>query len=398
MPRAFTRAAITVLVAVIIAAVFVAVTVTRHANEAQSRLQQDVVMRGADAISLGFNTALKREWDSLHAVARAIDGATPADINDFMDAVVAAGGRVAWAGVADLNGTIISGSHRLREGQDVSERRWYREGLRRPAVGNAFDSRSLARDENDKPQSLLNLSTPIRDAKGETIGVAVYSLRMAWVASYLATAKEELRIDVVVQDRRGRTLVDTRPEPAPLPENAAAAASFGADAAGAFRLLRDTEGLYAFTPSFVGESLPDFGWRVFAVLDQSSHLDLLPSLLRDIILAVAIAATFVLGATMMVLRLLLRPLECLTDTAADVAAGSLVYPVESRSSREASDLSRALARIQAELATLRARESARDTRYLGVAAGRPDPEGTGRVYRERPEAPAADWMPRKRAS
>ncbi len=351
LPRAFFWIAATLIVSVLCAALFVAYTVTQRSNLAQQQLRHDIVLRGADAVGLSFNTALKREWDSLHAVARNISNSSKPEIDGFMDAVAQTGGQVAWSGFADLGGKIVSGSNRLREGQDVNERRWFREGLRQPNVGNVFASSSLEQDDNDRKQRLLNLSTPVLDEQtGEVTGVVIYSLRMAWVQSFLTRAREQLNIDVVVQNRDGETIVDTRDTARVLPEAAVAQASLGRDLPGTFQLLDQADGLYAFSPNFVSDELPDFGWRVFAVLDPSKLINVVPQLLQSSVIAVSIAAIFVLLATLTVARVVLRPLEDLVTTATGMAEAEFSYPRESRSSREAVDLSRALARIQATLA------------------------------------------------
>ncbi|UOA20970.1 hypothetical protein DSM14862_03809 (plasmid) [Sulfitobacter indolifex] len=351
LPRAFFWIATTLIVSVLCAALFVAYTVTQRSNLAQQQLRHDIVLRGADAMGLSFNTALKREWDSLHAVARNISNSSKPEIDGFMDAVAQTGGQVAWSGFADLGGKIVSGSNRLREGQDVNERRWFREGLRQPNVGNVFTSSSLEPDDNDRKQRLLNLSTPVFDEQtGEVTGVVTYSLRMAWVQSFLTRARERLNIDVVVQNREGETIVDTRDTARELPEAAVAQASLGQDLPGTFQLLDQADGLYAFSPNFVSDELPDFGWRVFAVLDPSKLINGVPQLLQSSVIAVSIAAIFVLIATLTVARVVLRPLEDLVTTATGMAEAEFSYPRESRSSREAVDLSRALARIQATLA------------------------------------------------
>lgn len=351
LPRAFFWIATALIVSVLCAALFVAYTVTQRSNLAQQQLRHDIVLRGADAVGLSFNTALKREWTSLHAVARNIGNASKSEMDDFMDAVAQTGGQVAWAGYADLDGEIVSGSNRLREGEDVNERRWFREGLRQPNVGNVFASNSLERDDNDRKQRLLNLSTPVFDDQtGEVTGVVIYSLRMAWVQSFLTRAREQLNIDVVVQNRDGETIIDTRETARDLPEAAVAQASLGRDLPGAFQLLDQTDGLYAFTPNFVSDELPDFGWRVFAVLDTRNLINVMPELLRSSVIAVSIAAIFVLLATLAVARAVLRPLEDLVTTATGMAKADFDFPRESLSSREAVDLSRALARIQATLA------------------------------------------------
>ncbi|WP_418593182.1 cache domain-containing protein [Ponticoccus sp. (in: a-proteobacteria)] len=387
-PRAITWIATALLLSVLCAALFVAFIVTQRSTLAQQHLRHDVVLRGADAVALSFNTALKREWGSLHAVAGNISNASKSETNDFMDAVPQAGGQVAWAGVADLDGRILSGSGRAREGEDVSQRRWYREGLRHPSVGNVYASNSLQ-------QSLLNLSTPVRDKdSGEVTGVLVYSLRMDWVENFLTLAREQLKIDVVVQNREGETLVDTRDVARSLPEAAVAQARLGRDLAGNFYLLDQTDGIYAFSPNFISDDLPDFGWRVFAVLDSSSLINVMPQLLRTSVLAVSLAAGFVLIVTLIAARIVLRPIEDLVGTAAAMAEGEFSYPRESRSSREAITLSQALTRIQGTLALLQKRKAGRDTPSLrdgGEGGDGPRPnEG------DAPDHPQdATWQPRQ---
>jgi len=233
----------------------------------------------------------------------------------------------------------------------VNERRWFREGLRQPNVGNVFASSSLERDDSDRKQRLLNLSTPVFDEQtGEVTGVVIFSLRMAWVESFLTRAREQLNIDVVVQNREGEIIVDTRDTIRDLPEAAVAQASLGRDLPGTFQLLEQAEGLYAFSPNFVSDELPDFGWRVFAVLDPSKLTDVMPQLLQTSVIAVSIAVIFVLLSTLSVARVVLRPIEDLVTTATEMVEADFNYPRESRSSQEAVDLSRALARIQASLA------------------------------------------------
>lgn len=374
-PRAIVWISTALLVSVLSAALFVAYVVTQRSDLAQQQLRHDIVLRGADAIGLSFNTALKREWDSLHAVARNISGSTKSEIDDFMDAVAQTGGQVAWSGVADLDGTIISGSKRLREGQDVSERRWFREGLRHPNVGNVFASNNLARDGNDQKPWLLNLSTPVRDVEtGEVTAVLVYSLRMAWVQSFLTRARERLHIDVVVQNREGDTLVDTRDAARDLPKAAVAQASLGRTLSGSFHLLEQADGLYAYSPNFVSDELPDFGWRVFAVLDPNNLIDVMPQLLRSSVIAVTIAALFVLIVTLLAARIVLRPLEDLATTAAGMAEGDFEYPVESRTSRESITLSRALTRIQGSLALQQSMKTDQGGPSLRVLSGNADVE------------------------
>ena len=385
--RASTRIALIVLASIICAAVFVGVTVSRQAADAQRKLQQDIVLRGGDAIGLSFNNALKREWDSLQAVARNVGTASREQTNEFMDAIAQTGGQVAWAGIADLSGKIISGSNRLREGEDVSERRWYQDGLRGPNVGNVHNTTSLKRAGEETGEPLLNLSTPIYGSEtGEVVGVVVYSLRMAWVSSFLSQAREQLNVDIVVQNREGETLVDTRDEPTALPEAAVMQAGLGQSSAGAFRMVDDTGGLYAFSSNFVSDALPDFGWKVYALLDREGVTNVLPGLLQKAIIAIAIAALFVLGMTILTLRLVLRPFEKLTATAVQMANGNEVYPIETRASREAIMLSRALVLIQGKMQ--------KASRFRGEGAPVLEMLRPSTTASE-PDAAQTDWQPRR---
>ncbi|WP_171060430.1 cache domain-containing protein [Poseidonocella sp. HB161398] len=388
IPRATFSAAMAVLLATLAAAVFVAGSVSVAVRNSQEESQRAIMLRGSEAVALSFNTALKREWDSLHAVAANIGSSSPDEIADFMDAVSATGGQVAWAGVASTEGTIISGSNRLREGQDVSQRRWFREGLRRPNVGGVFRSASLPGGTDGEPEALLNLSTPVKNADGETIGVLVYGLRMAWVNGFLRQAREQLGIDIVVLDDAGDTLVDTRDDPQSLPEDVIASARLGQMTAGRFSMLDGGTGAYAYNPDFIQQGLPDFRWNAFAVLDKSRLTNVLPDLIRNLGVVVTVAALFVLAAVTISMRLLLGPIESLADTAREVAKGNFAFPVETASSREAATLSIALAKIQVELAGLRVnRPTSRGKGALKLLFDR-DRDATAPGTAAEPDAPA----------
>ncbi len=124
-----------VLVAATAAAIF---GVRWQAQEYQVSLQRELGLRGAQALAQTFNKAISREWDSLRAVAGRTAYAEVAEMQEFSNAVVQAGGQIAWAGFASPDGEIIAGSRGERVGQDVSQRNWFRSGFRGETVGTAF--------------------------------------------------------------------------------------------------------------------------------------------------------------------------------------------------------------------------------------------------------------------
>ncbi|OWY05288.1 hypothetical protein B6V75_03970 [Thioclava sp. F1Mire-8] len=344
----FLRTAMAMVLVVAATAVFVAKIVSDRAHEYQVAIEHKLVLRGSDAIALSFNTALTREWDSMHAVARALGSATQDDIDRFMDAVSRTGGQVAWAGFAAPDGTIISGSNGYDVGKNVSSKRWFRDGIRVPSIDSITEV--ITNAQTGEPERYLNLSTPVKGANGQKAGVLVYRVRIAWVRSFLFEASKELGIDVVVQDINGDTVIDTRHHGTPLPDNLTSGASLRSKSSGVFHIVDDKNGeTYAFAPNFVEDELPNFGWRVFAVLRRDNVSTDLPMLTQVTLATVAAAALCMLIVTLVFLKLLLRPVERLARDAKSIADGNYVFPEEATSSREAASLSSALAIIQSKL-------------------------------------------------
>lgn len=350
----FARTVLAITLIVAIAAFFVTQLVSERAASFQKLIEHNMVLRGSDAVALSFNTAFTREWDSIHAVAKSIDTMSQADLDHFTDAVAKTGGQVAWAGFATPDGTIRSGSNRIGEGDNVSSKNWFRDGLRAPSISRILETASALNPETGLHEKYLNLSTPVFSAGGQTLGVVMYRLRIEWVKSFLLNASHKLGIDVIVQDDEGNSIVDTRGIRHVLPSNLVSAAAVRSKTSDAFHFVQGSDGsAYAFTSSFIWDHLPDFGWRVFAVLRDENMSSALPALTKDTLWIVGIAAIAMLTVTFVCLRLLLHPIERLAHAAKSLADGKLVFPDEATSSREAISLSSALAIIQSQMISLR---------------------------------------------
>ncbi|WP_353472117.1 cache domain-containing protein [Salipiger sp. H15] len=339
-----------VLVSATAAAIF---GIRWQAQEYQVQLQRELGLRGAQALAQTFNKAITREFDSLRAVAERTAYSDPAEMQDFANAVTRAGGQIAWAGFASPDGLVIAGSHGERVGDDVSERNWFRSGFAGETVGNAY----VRNEGKDDEVSLINISMPVKDSFGDTQAVAVYSLRMSWVQEYMSEAAKELDLAALIRDRKGRTLVDTRPDPeAELPARVEGLILAGRPDADRTRLHRSDAGhLYAVLPNFTLDTMPGFGWTLIVDVREDSFGAALPDFMRMINLIIAGISLTVLIAVSVLFRYLTRPFQRLIRTATALADGQMVYPREEQSTRESMLLSAVLARLQTQIQSLRAK-------------------------------------------
>lgn len=343
-----------VLAVVLVAATGAAVFGIRwQAQEYQVQLQRELGLRGAQALAQTFNKAISREWDSLRAVAsRTVDAEAP-EMQDFANAVVRAGGQIAWAGFASPDGVIIAGSHGERVGDDVSQRNWFRSGFMGETVGTAYTKN----EGTDAEVTLINMSMPVKDSFGDTQAVAVYSVRISWVATYMADAAKELDLFAMIRDRKGQTLVDTRAEAGTaLPARVEGLILAGKPGADRTELHRSDAGhLYAVLPNFTLNSMPGFGWTLIVDVPEDTFGGAFPQFMRNINLILIAVGLGILASTLLLFRHLTRPFLRLIRAATALADGQMVYPKEEQSTRESMLLSAVLARLQTQMQSLRAK-------------------------------------------
>jgi len=316
----------------------------QHAREFETRVETDHAIRGAKALRLAVSRALEREWESLQAVADQIALKEDDEVRAFADAVVLAGGRVAWAGLADLSGTIRVGSNGLREGTAVSGASWYRRGLRAPFFGELTSS---ATDQAHDRKDVLNIAVPIKSPEGQIRGVYTYSLKVSWLRDYVRAAADELGLLAYVVDQRGHAIFgpdqETRVSLTP--------ASLGSLSLniGSAQIIEDEEGvknIYALAPELaVGNAPPTRLSVVVRVPPASYGQDA-----SELSVAMWVSLLSLLGLlgvfSILFTRHFVRPLERLTGIAREIAEGAEPYPEEYHSSRESEQLSHALSRIQ----------------------------------------------------
>ena len=318
--------------------------IQQHARSFETRVESENAMRGVKALRLAVSRALEREWESLQAVAGQISAMENEEIRAFTDAVLVAGGRVAWAGLADLSGTIRVGSNGRREGTSVSSTDWYRQGLRGPFFGDITSSNPHAAHEQ---KDVLNIAVPVKSADGDVTGVYVYSLKASWLQDYVQAAADDLGLLAYVVDKRGRSIFPAEQQTSvDLTPASLSSLSLNIESAQVVEDANGNRNIYAVAPELTVGNAPPTGLSVVARVPPASF----GQDVSDLSVAMWISLLSLLGVlgafSILFTRHFVRPLERLTETAREIADGKEPYPEEFNSSRESEQLSHALSRIQ----------------------------------------------------
>jgi len=298
-----------------------------------------------------------REVDGLAAMA-ASDGGPNGAFRIRLDTVKKLNDRLSWLGVAGPDGRVAAAADGALEGQDVSERAWFRNGLDGPFAGDVREAVLLQRllsptGEAGEPLRILDFSKPMRRAADGAVS-GVVGAHVSWnpVRDLVRDAARPERADILLVSRDGTVIVG----PAGL-EGARVHSLRGVIAAGQGVAAAAEEEwpdggrhLSVTVPVPGYRNMPGFGWSL--ILRQPSAVAHAPARemaarLLPPMLSVSLA---LLVAGLLLARALARPLSGLAAAAEAMAMGRLDEPVpERRDHREAAALSAALARLQSAL-------------------------------------------------
>ena len=286
------------------------------------------------------------DWRDLQVVAtRAAEA--PLTLRPVLDGMRGDGTRVSWAGVADTAGRVVAASGGLLDGADVSERPWFRQGLRGGFAGDVHDAVLLAQllgADGAEPLRFIDLALPVRDTAGEIIGVAAVHIDAAWLRETLRETGEMLEVDLFLIGADG--IVVAGPSDAGEPTLLAAAR---AGAAMEGRAEWPDGGTYfaSLVPEVGYADLPSFGWRLAGRIRADAFRPGMAALATGASITALIALALLAGLTALFVAIYVRPLGHLARAAERMAEGAEDYPPELGSTREAATLSAALARLQA---------------------------------------------------
>jgi signal transduction histidine kinase len=111
------------------------------------------------------------------AAARTVRNAMP--LQQAFAALIAEYPDQGWIALADETGTVIAGDGTLREGTSVTAAPWFSSGRTRPWIG-IIETDADGVQGHRSPPLLGDLSLPLRDAAGHTLGVIAAHLAWRW--------------------------------------------------------------------------------------------------------------------------------------------------------------------------------------------------------------------------
>ncbi|GGF48603.1 diguanylate cyclase [Azorhizobium oxalatiphilum] len=193
----------------------------------------------------------------------------PAQLRAVLDQLESTMDYFAWIGFARPDGTVVAASKGMLEGVSVAARPWFRDGLKRPAVGDVHEALLLAKllrpaDYKGEPDRFVDIAFPVRSRDGRLLGVIGAHLAFDWAEGLRRTAlAARPDTEVMVLSREGTVLlgqsIGTRPFAPDVLARMKAAPS------GAF--VADQDGhrwLTGFAAADGEQDYPGLGWIVVA--------------------------------------------------------------------------------------------------------------------------------------
>ncbi|GGF73970.1 hypothetical protein GCM10011402_28250 [Paracoccus acridae] len=293
---------------------------------------------------------LERDWRDLLALAQRVPQLNPEELGHMLTGASGDGSRISWLGYADLGGTVVAATNGLLEGQDVSQRPWFRGGLNGGFAGDVHDAVLLAQllgGEGGEPLRFIDLALPVLDQNGNPAGVLGLHINAAWLTNELRASAQLYGLDLYLLNPAGDVSATSANEtPSAGEMQILRAAQTGIEAGGRERWPDGRDYFSTVVPQVTHGELPNFGWRMIGRLEAGRlpfGIDLMQSGAHWALLAM-IAGIGLL--TLAFVRAVMVPLSRLAASAERIADGSQEYPAISRGTREASQLSLALMRLQ----------------------------------------------------
>jgi len=142
------------------------------------------------------------------AAARTVHAAAP--LERAFAILVAQYPEEGWIALADETGTVIAGGGSFREGTSVIAAPWFSNGRERPWVGIIESGDAV---NGSRSPLLGDLSLPLRDAAGRTVGVVAAHLTWRWATRDLLrlSAGLEPSAQTLILDADGRVMVGPKP-------------------------------------------------------------------------------------------------------------------------------------------------------------------------------------------
>lgn len=255
-----------------------------------------------------------------------------------------------WVGYVDTEGRVLAATDEILEGVSIAERPVFKEGMKGSFIGDVHDAVLLAKllpNPTGEPLQFVDISMPIRDESGETIGVLAAHLSWEWskqvqdsiLAPQQAWNKE---LDLFIVSKSNATVLLGPPEMVGKPLKLNTVSLAQEDKTG-WELVTWPDGKsyltgYAYGGGYL--SYPGLGWTVLVRQPESVAFTPLLNLRQNFILTGIIAAILFAGLGWQVASRISRPIRELTETADQLRNGQAVEIQEYREFYDIYSLSR----------------------------------------------------------
>lgn len=268
----------------------------------------------------------------------------------------------AWIGITDAEGNILVGTDGLLVGKNVAKRDWFLSGSQTLHFGDAHDAFLLAQmmpkpKWDDLPLRLVDVSAPMRNDRGEFIGVICGHLSLDWAFEARNHILDQLsgqNLDLVVVNKEGKVFMGTPSLPS-LAVDLSQLKVLQGDQKVTTDIESWADGKRYLTVAAKEQGFdhyPGMGWTIIARKSEAEVFKKaveLNWLLSGLIL---LSTFFFIVVISRIISRQLRPLEQISEAAEQIGNHDLSTPLPSPNGRgELAVLARNLARLVGQLQT-----------------------------------------------
>ncbi|MEI4487816.1 cache domain-containing protein [Frigidibacter sp. MR17.14] len=325
---------------------FTLLVVLRFGGSVQDEAAQRAVNARTASAAQDLGREFETAWRGLVWLGKT-DVETDSDrLRSMLDFAVGDGRMIRWAGYAGADGVVRASSGGLLEGADVSQRPWFQAGIQNPFAGDVHEAVLLASKLGGENLRFVDLAVPAQ-AGDLSQGVFAYHIDMAWLTRALDALARVRQLDLILVSRDGKIVYSTAPGEDPGQSGVLRAAAAGVPASG-IETWSDG-GRYAASTALrvVPDDMPNFGWRLVGRVDPTVFSPEYSNIYKRIGQLVFVACSILLFGAVLFVRVAIRPIERLTNSAYRIAAGKSEYPPEETGTVQARRLSAALAKLHA---------------------------------------------------
>lgn len=241
----------------------------------------------------------------------------------------------AWLGVIDAQGTVVQAVDGILQGQSVAQRPWFIAARSGVYVGDVHDAllleQLLPKPPSGEPLRFIDYAAPLRNARGELIGVVGAHVHWRWATQTVQAAFDQNpaaktgRAEILITNAQGQVLY-----PQALANQLQLPAALATHTGERHRQVRWDDGRDYLTSVAAVDSRTsqNLGWRVVVRQPVETALESAHAL-RNRLLALGLVAALVFGLVARRLaRLFSRPIEQLADAARRIERGdsAAVFP------------------------------------------------------------------------